>query len=287
MKIPVFYTPKMSAHLASSSPSTSKPDRVVADWQKQAFPIDIIEPVPATRNQLKLAHSSVFVDDVLECRTNNGFGNREPQLAESLPYTTGAMISAARAAIKNRKVAVAPCAGFHHAGFASALDFCTFNGLMVTAMVLKAAGEIERVGILDFDMHYGNGTASLIRHHNCASWIEHYSAGREYYSRYQASEFIWRVPEQVEEMRDCDIILYQAGADQHVNDPLGGFLTTEQLQERDQIVFEMANRLGVPVAWNLAGGYQKNENGEISPVIEIHRNTMQECAKVYVFHENV
>src|SRR6185436_4745019 len=39
--------------------------------------------------------------------------------------------------------------------------FCTFNGLVVAADALMAAGEVTRVGIVDLDLHYGNGTASL------------------------------------------------------------------------------------------------------------------------------
>jgi acetoin utilization deacetylase AcuC-like enzyme len=83
-------------------------------------------------------------------------------------------------------------------------------------------------------------------------------------------------------MCDCDLILYQAGADPHVDDPLGGWLTTEQLRERDRRVFAAAVEWHVPVAWNLAGGYQRTEDGGIGPVLEIHRNTMRECAAAYL-----
>jgi len=38
----------------------------------------------------------------------------------------------------------------------------------------------------------------------------------------------------------------------------------------------------VPVAWNLAGGYQRTEDGGIGAVLEIHRNTMRECAAAYL-----
>ena len=76
-------------------------------------------------------------------------------------------------------------------------------------------------------------------------------------------------------------MLYQAGADPHVNDPLGGWLTTEQLRERDARVFEAVARLGVPVVWNLAGGYQRDANDGIGPVLEIHRNTALEHARVF------
>ena len=72
--------------------------------------------------------------------------------------------------------------------------------------------------------------------------------------------------------------MYQAGADPHVDDPLGGWLTTEQLAERDHIVFESARDLGIPVAWNLAGGYQN----PLRKVLDIHDNTLRAAAHVFL-----
>ncbi len=71
------------------------------------------------------------------------------------------------------------------------------------------------------------------------------------------------------------VIIYQAGADAHCEDPLGGILTTEELMERDRKVFEIARDLGVGIAWTLAGGYQKDSDGGISKVVEIHLNTFR------------
>ena len=79
-------------------------------------------------------------------------------------------------------------------------------------------------------------------------------------------------------MKDCDVILYQAGADPHVNDPLGGWLTTQQLHERDRLVFEAAAELGIPAAWNLAGGYQT----PLNKVLTIHDNTMRAGASFHL-----
>jgi len=281
-KLPVFYTPKMVANFSNFSPSAGKPVRVVGAWQQLGLPIEIIEPEPVTAAQLKLVHSPDYVDKVLTCEIKNGFGNKLPEVAESLVYTSGSMLAAAREAIHNRKVAVAPCSGFHHAGVASAHGYCTFNGLMVAASVLKAEGLVSRVGVLDFDMHCGDGTNDLIRHHQADSWIVHYSAGAIYWTTHQANDFLTRIPERVAEMRDCDVILYQAGADPHVNDLLGGFLSTAQLRERDKRVFEAANSLGIPIAWNLAGGYQVDSGGGIQSILDIHNNTMLECVAAYL-----
>lgn len=282
-RVPVFYTPKMVANFSNFSPSAGKPARVVGSWERLGLPIELIEPAPVTADQLKLVHRPDYVDKVLACQVKNGFGNRLPEVADTLLYTSGSMLAAAREAIRNRKVAVAPCSGFHHAGYTSAFGYCTFNGLMVTAFALKAEGLVNRVGILDFDMHYGDGTDQLIKHHEAATWIEHYTAGKEYQSARQAIDFLTRIPERVAAMRDCDVILYQAGADPHVDDPLGGFLTTAQLRERDRYVFTVADYLNIPLAWNLAGGYQVDSGGGIQAVLDIHNNTMLECVAAYAY----
>lgn len=275
--IPVFFTPKMVANSMSFSPSAAKPAKVVASWQQQ-FPVEIIEPEPVTIDDYARAHDRQWVESVLACRADNGFENRSPEVAASLPYTSGAMLSAAHHAIKNR-VAAAPCSGFHHAEFAEAMGFCTFNGLMVAALALKEDG-IKRVGILDLDMHYGNGTADIMKVRG-VNWIKHFTGGKSFTKPSQAEVFLGLLPSIVEAMSDCDVVLYQAGADPHVDDPHGGWLTTQQLQLRDAIVFDVLAKNNVPVAWNLAGGYQIEKDGSIPKVLEIHDNTMRECIRAF------
>jgi acetoin utilization deacetylase AcuC-like enzyme len=281
MRIPVFYTPKMVAKFENYSPSAGKPKKVVDSWLKLGVSLDIIEPVPATVAEFCLVHDKEYVRQILACEIDNGFGNKLPEVAASLAHTTGSMLSAAREALKNGNVAVAPCSGFHHAGYANPQGFCTFNGLMVTAAVLLKEGVAKKVGVLDFDMHYGNGTTEIIKHLGIKDSIVHFSAGATYISERQAEDFLMKISKMVRLMENCDLILYQAGADPHIDDPLGGWLTTKQLKERDMLVFSVAKRIGVPVAWNLAGGYQQDEDGGIRPVLDIHDNTMRECAAIY------
>jgi acetoin utilization deacetylase AcuC-like enzyme len=70
----------------------------------------------------------------------------------------------------------------------------------------------------------------------------------------------------------CDLVLYQAGADSHIDDPFGGRFTTEQFRLRDQIVFKKLSELEIPVVWNLAGGYQD----PIEKVLSLHTITAEE-----------
>ena len=272
----VFFTDRMVAESSSFSPSAHKPRAVVRSWQALGIPLELVEPEAVTIDQFALAHDRAFVEEVLSCERRNGFGNRSRAIAASLPYTSGSMLAAARSAIHDGGVAVAPCSGFHHAGRESVGGFCTFNGLMVTACVLREEGLARQVGILDFDQHWGDGTEEIVTTLG-ASWVRHYSAGAIWHSPNQAERFLEAIPKIVETMSDCDVILYQAGADPHIDDPLGGWLTLAQLCERDRIVFEQARRYGVPIAWNLAGGYQD----PLRNVLDIHDNTMIECAATF------
>jgi hypothetical protein len=99
MRLPVFYTPRMVADSASFSPSAAKPAQVVAAWQERGLPIEIVEPVPVTVEQLARAHERGHVERILAGRAPNGFGNSSPEVAATLVHTSGAMLSAARRAV--------------------------------------------------------------------------------------------------------------------------------------------------------------------------------------------
>lgn len=269
--IPVFYDAAQVACPASFSPSAAKPRMVVERWQAMASAVEIVAPWPLSRDQLALAHDSKYVSDVLDLRIANGFGDKDPTVAASLPWTTGSLLSAARRALVSRQVAVSPTSGFHHACYASGGGFCTFNGLMIAALALRAEGLVKKVAVLDCDEHYGNGTDDIIERLGLETFIRHVTAGRGYPRNRRA--FLNVLPDIVAGFADCDLILYQAGADPHIDDPLGGWLSTEELYERDRRVFAAARRHALPVAWNLAGGYQR----PIEKVLEIHDNTLRAC----------
>jgi acetoin utilization deacetylase AcuC-like enzyme len=293
--IPVFYTPKMVADSGSASPSAAKPAQVVESWKRQ-FPVDIIEPLPVTVDEIVRAHKRQFVEDILACRADNGFENRSSAVAQALPYTSGSMLSAARHVLVDKGVAAAPCSGFHHAEWDKAMGYCTFNGLMITALALKEdvvqyddtkekftlEHVTRRIGILDLDMHYGNGTDDILIQVNQEGWCRHFTAGDQFRSAAQVPKFFdqW-LPRVLDKLSDCGLVLYQAGADPHIKDPHGGWLTTPELKERDAHVFEFFRAHKIPLVWNLAGGYQVEKDGSIPKVLEIHDNTMRECVRVW------
>jgi acetoin utilization deacetylase AcuC-like enzyme len=278
--IPVFYRPEMTARSQFFAPGTIKPAACVDDWLANRLPIEVRDFSPATRANLALAHDQDYVDGVLDCRVRNGFGGFQQDVAASLPFTTGAMMAAAEEALLAGGVACAPVSGFHHAHWAESSGFCTFNGLVVTARHLLEVGYARRIGILDLDQHWGDGTEAILQRLRIDR-VVHDSVGREPRGPRDAEPFLKGLAKRVRRFERCQVLLYQAGADPHVDDPLGGWMTSEQLARRDQIVFETTREMGLPVAWNLAGGYQRDEAGTIAPVLAIHRRTMEVCCSVF------
>lgn len=275
----VFYTPRQTVldHVGFS-PSARKPAEVVASWLRLGVRLEVVEPTPATVDELALAHDRAYVEGVLARRIPNGFGNRLPSVAAALPWTVGSFRDAALTAFRTRETTASPTSGFHHARWSGGHGFCTFNGLMVAARILLHSGA-RRVGILDADQHLGDGTLDILEHFArvepaVARAIRHYTFGAEQLGPQDAERWLARWPTVVAGFGDCDVILYQAGADPHIADPLGGTLTTEQLARRDRIVFEGARGMRVPVAWNLAGGYQQ----PLRRVLDLHDTTMRLAA---------
>lgn len=287
----VFYSPLQCATTNSFSPSSMKPQYVVADWQ-QRFPgqIAVHDFEPVERDVFKRVHSPDHVDAILDGRANNGFGNKSLQVAQSLPYTTGSLLAAAEYAVLHGAQTCSPTSGFHHASYHHAGGYCTFNGLMATAVALWDAGLVQTVGIIDCDAHYGDGTQDIIDRLS-AKWVRHHTLGGAFHSARDVypvpgggTTFARWLQKAICDAKACDLVIYQAGADPHVNDPLGGILTTEQMRERDRMVFEGLR--GKALVWNLAGGYQtatevpgtgeQSQAARLEPVLALHRNTMAE-----------
>ena len=272
----VVYSDQVNAVVQGYSPSPAKPALVINAWQLRWPDLVVRPPTPVNRSDLIRAHDPSFVDGVLSLNTANGFGTKSRAVIESVMYTNGAFLTAATWAVMAKSAVAAPVSGFHHASWDEAADFCTFNGLLVSAFALQAKHPGMRIGILDYDYHYGNGTVDILEHLGCEDII-HITAGDQWHTQDQADAFLANIDEDLKRLSACDVVLYQAGADPHLDDPLGGFLTTEQLAYRDECVFAGLRKLNVPVAWVLAGGYQR----PIDKVVEIHVNTMAAAVHAY------
>ena len=285
MRIPVVYSQLMvadSQHAVSAS--AQKPALVAQALREEKYPVDFVDPEAVSLEDLQRVHEPSYVTGVLEGRIDNGFGNRSLEIARTLPYTSGSMLTAAKLALaKKRAVVASLSSGFHHAKWHAGAGFCTFNGLMVTSAALIQTNAVERIAVVDVDYHYGDGTDDILAHTGLAANVLHVSFGKEFTSPDQATAYLKRLENLETELSRFapDLILYSAGADAHIDDPLGGILSTEQMGTRDEMMFAQAQRLGIPVVFNLAGGYQRDVDGTIAPVIRLHLNTFSAALRVH------
>lgn len=315
--INIFYDEKMVKENGGFSPSSFKPSKVIDDWSKEfdsQFLINKFKPLE--KEVFYKVHKKEYVDGIFNGLIENGYGLKSSDFGEVFSLTSGSLYAAAEEALKSG-IAISPTSGFHHARWEKSEGFCTFNGLVLTSVLLKEKGMINKVGILDFDMHYGNGTDEIIKKYNL-DYIIHYTAGKKYDLNYpflnflkplikkvynkkfksngkdinkpklrqmllksKGSIFINEIDDILLKFKNCDLIVYQAGADQHINDPYGGLLSYEQMKIRDEKVFNFAQKNNIPLVWNLAGGYQKDKDGSIEPVLKCHRNTMEACLNIF------
>ncbi len=265
------------------------------------------EPAPIAERDLLRVHTPEYVAAV---RTGEPRALAEsqklpwsPALYPSVRLTNGACLAAARRALGDG-VAAALASGFHHAHADHGEGFCTFNGLVVALDALAASGEIRTAAILDMDLHYGNGTASLAatRPHvfNVSIYgndyrantayrdvrVPQHSDGPEHRSialpagcgRRGMLEALETGLATILEHGRPDLLLYQAGADPYREDPYSPLdLDHEDLLARDRRVFELARDERIPVAWVLAGGY----TADTSKVVRVHRNTFAAALAVF------
>lgn len=272
----IHYDPRQSVRIKDYGPSADKPKRFMQRLEQTYGKLPIVASAPVSREDLYLVHDKSYVDEVFAGTTLNGFENNDLAVAEACLWTVGSMVSATYAATNTKLPQCSPTSGFHHAGFAWGGGYCTFNGLMVAAAKFLHAHPGAKLGILDCDMHYGDGTQDILnRKPEMAKRIIHHTSGKHFHKGDDSMEFFVWLNDSIHEINDfgCDVVLYQAGADMHIDDPLGGLLDDGEMKMRDLNVFR-GIRCGV--AWNLAGGYRAEQGCPVEedPVLFTHLQTV-------------
>lgn len=288
-RIPVYYSPAFN-DVQHVWDSTKKHDHIHAALRARPdLPLTFLEPTAATRDQLTSIHDDAYVNAVItgEPRSLAQSNDFEwcPGMYRAVTLTNGGMVDAARAALRTG-VAGVIASGFHHAESSRGMGFCTFNGLVLAAVELRRAELVRRVAILDLDYHYGNGQVEMIRRYGLNDYLENYGVHRAQH----ADEYLDLAHAQVQRLLSWspDLVLYQAGMDPHEHDALGGVpgMSAARLRARDRMVFEALRAAGVPVAFNMAGGYARdrawlNGGGAVNPVVALHVATFEEACRVW------
>jgi acetoin utilization deacetylase AcuC-like enzyme len=212
-----------------------------------------------------------------------------PQMVERARRTSGATVAAARAALRDGTAANL-AGGTHHAFRDRGEGFCVFNDSAIAARALQSEGLVERVVVIDCDVHQGNGTASIFRDDPSVFTFSIHGANNFPFAKEEGDldlelpdgtgdreylDALERGLAEALERSNADVALYLAGADPYFDDRLGRLALTKQgLLGRDRMVFEACERAGLPVAVTMAGGYAR----DIGDTVEIQFNTIETAA---------
>jgi acetoin utilization deacetylase AcuC-like enzyme len=131
--------------------------------------LDRIEAPRASRAQLERAHSAGHVAQIFDAAPTDGTSLRidadtvmSPDSLDAALRAAGAVCAAIDGVLdaRHRRAFCAVRPPGHHATAAQAMGFCLFNSVAVGARHALASG-LQRVAIIDFDVHHGNGTQDI------------------------------------------------------------------------------------------------------------------------------
>jgi acetoin utilization deacetylase AcuC-like enzyme len=135
-------------------------DVVAADYRVRGG--TVIEPIAATREELARVHTAEHLDRIAGTTGRPMMLDADtftsPASHEIASLAAGAAVQAARHAVATGEIAFALVRPpGHHAEAAKAMGFCLYNNVAVAAADAIASG-LERVAVVDIDVHHGNGT---------------------------------------------------------------------------------------------------------------------------------
>jgi acetoin utilization deacetylase AcuC-like enzyme len=205
------------------------------------FPL--ITPSPARDEDLTLVHTAAHVERI----------KRDSDIYEVGILSAGGAILAAQTAYDGE-----PGFGLirppgHHASPDSCWGFCYFNNVAVALRKLMKEGKIKKALILDFDLHFGDGTENAFMGNSHVDYFHPEETSNK--------DFIRKIERHLERAGSFDILAVSAGFDRHVQD-WGGLLETEDYRAIGSMVKTFSQkicrgrRFGV-----LEGGYNHDVLG--------------------------
>lgn len=249
---------------------------------------DVREAPPATESELELVHTRAQVRTIHDlCATGGGRIDADTYVGDAsyqaAIHAAGGACELVRALVRgdDRAGFSALRPSGHHAGPDYAMGFCLFNNVAIAAELAINEYGLERVMILDWDVHHGNGTAHVFRRRSDVLFASIHRLGM-FPGTGAASDagagdglgYTINVPVP----RDSDgevwisvlkrvvlpaaaefrpqLVLISAGFDAHRDDPLGDCrLDRTAFAQMAERVRDMAAALDAPVGAVLEGGY--------------------------------
>lgn len=135
--------------------------------------LDFMQPHEAplaTEQQLAQAHAEIYIHSIAALSPREGSVQVDPDTSMN-PHSYRAALRAAGAAVLATDLVLAGGAGFafcnvrppgHHAEYAAAGGFCFFNNVAVGIRHALNVHGLQRVALIDFDVHHGNGSEDIL-----------------------------------------------------------------------------------------------------------------------------
>jgi acetoin utilization deacetylase AcuC-like enzyme len=255
-------------------------------------------PELASPEWLALAHAPEYVDAVLRHSLDEAAVRRiglpiTAAVAARSRAANGGTVLTARLALEHG-LACNTAGGSHHAFAAYGSGFCVFNDVAVAARVLLREGLVERVMVVDLDVHQGDGTAAIFLddpqvftfsmhcrtnfplHKQRSNLDLGLDAGLD--DEPYLALIAEHLPGLLQEIRP-HLVFYNAGVDPHVDDRLGRLALTERgLWRRERLVLETCLKAGVAVAGVVGGGYAT----DLDQLARLHAILPQVASELFV-----
>ena len=130
--------------------------------------LNVQDAPQATRRQLERVHAGAYLDALERLAPRQGLARLDadtalgPRSLAAARTSVGAAVAGVERVLDgaSRRVFCAVRPPGHHAEESAAMGFCLLNGVAVAAAHALARPDIDRVAILDFDVHHGNGTVA-------------------------------------------------------------------------------------------------------------------------------
>ena len=252
------------------------------DWGGK---IEFFQPTLLSTDEIKRVHSEEYVDLLVTGAMpaakmrRIGFPWSEALITRTLTSTAGTVLTAEKAL--EHGIAIHLSGGYHHAHKDFGSGFCLFNDLAIAAKHMLDHEHVDKVMIIDSDVHHGDGTATLCKDEGDIITLS-FHCDKNFPARKPDSDldvpfrrdtddetFLMTFKEVVQmaiNLHRPDMVIYDAGVDIHTDDELGYFnVSTEGIFERDRFLMQLMKDRGIPVAAVVGGGY-RSEHADLVPI---------------------
>src|SRR5215216_6382888 len=276
-------------------------EKVVADGV--CGPDEMRVPHAVTDAEILRSHAEGYLRRVVDGKLTEkemrriGFPWSE-RMVERSRRASGGTLGACLAALEDG-FAANLAGGTHHAFADRGEGYCVFNDSAIAARAVQAEGLVERVVVLDTDVHQGNGTAAILGGDASVFTFSIHGA-KNFPFRKEESDLDVALPDGADDGEYLDALegglekaldrsgaqlaVYLAGADPFEDDRLGRLcVTREGLAERDRLVLESCRERGIPVAVTMAGGYAR----EVEDTVDIHFQSIERAATLLDLERDV